>query len=227
MQDASNKAMGVCVSSYHNENINAPKEKGTLKAFTTFVQNIVFNVGVLSTDMYISLLKHPIDAMFSWAIGVVSGMQDVVGTIDMAHCKLPDFYMKDVFKCACSDKPFTIPSSRAKETYADGAFWCSGTLNMLGNNQNPIVVFNPFSYAEIRDKLSGLDFYLECISSVGTGEAEPVSGENCETFKPTIPQLEMQGVSSIAVLTRCKANYNAGKTLSFSLSLFLHLFFFL
>lgn len=131
MQDASNKAMGVCVSSYHNENINTPKERGTLKAFTTFVQNIIPNLKLFQADTYISQIKHPIDALFSWAIGVVSGMQDVVGTIDMAHCKLPDFYMQDVFKCSCNDKPFTIPAARARETYADGAFWCSGNLPCL------------------------------------------------------------------------------------------------
>lgn len=211
MQDASDKAMGVCVSSYHNENINAPKEKGTLQAFTTFVQSIIPNIKRMSADTYMSLLKHPVDAMFSWAIGVVSGVQDVVSTIDMAHCKLPDFYMKDVFSCSCNDKPYTIPMARAKETYADGAFWCSGTLNMLGNNQNPIVIFNPYSYATIREKMLGLDSYLDCISGVGTGEKEPTNGENCESQKPSIPELEVQGVSSIAVLTRCKANYVAGQ----------------
>lgn len=39
-------------------------------------------------------LKHIVDAMLTWAIGLVSGVQDVTATLDMAHCRLPDFYMQ-------------------------------------------------------------------------------------------------------------------------------------
>lgn len=115
--------------------------------------------------------------------------------------------MQDVFTCACGDTPFKIPLERAKEDYMDGAFWCSGTLNMLGTDQNPIVVFNPYSYYELQSQLSGLDRYLECVSTVGTGESESLNGETCESIRPYIEKLENQGVSSIAVLTKCKANY--------------------
>lgn len=57
---------------------------------------------------------------------------------------------QDVFKCSCSDTPYSIPKERADEDYTSGAFWCSGTLNMLGYNQAPVVVFNPMSYSELQ-----------------------------------------------------------------------------
>ena len=109
------------------------------------------------------MFKHPVDAAFTWSIGVLTGIQDVVQTIDMANCKLPDFYMQDVFTCSCGDKKYRIPSDRASENYLDGALWCSGTLNIMGYSQNPIVVFNPYSYSELQALLSGLDSYLRCV----------------------------------------------------------------
>lgn len=57
---------------------------------------------------------------------------------------------QDVFKCACGDHAYSIPRDRANEDYNDGAFWCSGTLNMLGYDQNPIIIFNPFSYSHLQ-----------------------------------------------------------------------------
>lgn len=119
--------------------------------------------------------------------------------------------LQDVFKCACKDQAFKIPADRAKETFLEGAFWCSGTLNMLGTDQNPLVIFNPFSYKYIQDNLIGLDRYLECTSTIGMGDEDNTLGETCESIRPSIQELEDQGVSSIAVLTRCKANYAASQ----------------
>ena len=180
-------------------------------------------------------MKHTLDAFLTWMIGVVSGVQDVTATLDMAHCRLPDFYMQvtffayfifmhvlqtypvdiytyqDVFKCACNDAAYKIPDERATETFRQGAFWCSGTLNMLGVDQNPLVIFNPFSYKELQNGLINLDKYLECKSTIGMGEAENNMGQTCESLRPSIKELEDQGVSSIAVLTRCKSNYAASQ----------------
>ena len=75
---------------------------------------------------------------------------------------------------------------------------------MLGYDQNPIVIFNPLSYLDLQSGLHGLDEYLQCTSTGGTGIGErkedpPIA---CETLRPSINILERQGVSSIAVLSR-------------------------
>ena len=103
---------------------------------------------------------------------------------------------QDVFKCACGDHAYSIPWDRANEDYNEGAFWCSGTLNMLGYDQNPIIIFNPFSYSSLQADLQaqGLDDYLQCMSTT--------TSVSCESKRPGIRELERQGVSSIAVLTR-------------------------
>lgn len=182
--------------------MNTPSEIGNLDSFGEVAGTLVASLSNTAVAAYLEVLKHPVDAFFTWSIGVVTGIQDVIQTVDMAHCKLPDFYMKDVFRCSCGDSEFKIPDNRAEETYTEGAFWCSGTLNMLGYDQNPVVIFNPLSYRQLQSRLVGLDTYLECISGAGTGDMPSGQDSSCEQYRPSVQVLEEQGVSSIAVLTR-------------------------
>ena len=62
-----------------------------------------------------------------------------------------------------------------------------------------------------------IDPYLECISM--RGQASPASSEDeeedeetgtttrCDELKPSVPVLDEQQISAIAVLERCKSNY--------------------
>ncbi len=61
-----------------------------------------------------------------------------------------------------------------------------------------------------------VDPYLECISERGnvnsavdnkTNIKDLLDDENCNKIRPSVPELEEQQVSSIAVLERCKSNY--------------------
>ena len=73
-------------------------------------------------------------------------------------------------------------------------------------------VYNPLTYDELRAALSGkVDRYLECISKRGQVVSEQEEGEDdgepCPNLKPSVPVLDSQQVSAIAVLERCKSNY--------------------
>ncbi len=73
-------------------------------------------------------------------------------------------------------------------------------------------VYNPLTYDELRGALAGkVDRYLECISKrgqvVASTEEDEDSGEPCPNLKPSVPVLDSQQVSAIAVLERCKSNY--------------------
>jgi hypothetical protein len=206
IQEASDGSLGKCLTAYYSENINTPPEGSNLDGFVGLSGEIAAELSKTAVGAFMEILKHPVDAAFTWTIGLLTGVQDVIQTVDMANCKLPDFYMQDVFKCACGDTAYTIPKERADQNYRQGAFWCSGTLNMLGYSQNPVAVFNPYSYSELRARMLGLDAYLACISSENTGEDPDASDTSCENIRPAVAALEQQGVSSIAVLTRCVSN---------------------
>lgn len=82
--------MGECLTAYNSENMASPVEKNSDQGFVSISSKLA-NIGVSS---FLALFKHPLDGLFSWLIGVITGVQDVIQTIDMANCKLPDFFMK-------------------------------------------------------------------------------------------------------------------------------------
>lgn len=98
IQNASDKSLGKCLTTYYSENINTPSESSNLANFATLVAGISSQVSKAGVGSFLELLKHPLDAAITWLIGLITGVQDVIQTIDMAHCKLPDFYMK---VCLC------------------------------------------------------------------------------------------------------------------------------
>lgn len=99
-------------------------------------------------------------------------------------CKLPDFSVRDTFKCACGDQPYMVPDARASQTWTDHAYWCSGTLAMLAYDGSTQYVWNPYSLGQLRARMGGLDSYLECVSRGG------------ECTAPTDPVFEAQQVSA-------------------------------
>ncbi len=144
----------------------------------------------------------------------------VTQVIDSAHCKMPDFYIFQTPRCACGDDPVRIPHERRTEGWKEKAHWCTGTLRMTDGFGNPKYIYNPLTYDELREALRGkVDRYLECISRrgqldsssspAGSGGDNDDGGEDqvCSALKPSVPVLDSQQVSPIAVLERCKANY--------------------
>lgn len=97
IQDASDRSLGKCLTQFHHESINTPSEGKNLLNFGSLVGDIVSSMSKAGVRSVLEVIKHPIDALITWTIGVITGVQDVIQTIDMAHCKLPDFYMKVCF----------------------------------------------------------------------------------------------------------------------------------
>lgn len=214
IQSITDESVGRCLSAYYEENAASPAEQANSQSLAGTAQTVARQI-VHAQSMYLEVLKHTIDAFFAWMIGVISGVQDVVQTVDSGSCKMPDFYMQDVFKCACGDTPYKIPLDKAQNS----ALWCTGTLRMLvQGSDTTTVIYNPYSYHDIQTLLlggqeqqqqqMGLIAYLKCIS---TNERPDYSAadtgsdnqqEGCDSLLPKIPDFEAQGVSGIAVLSR-------------------------
>ena len=74
IQDASGIAAGKCMSQYFTSNAQEP--------------NSPMSIGAISTAMKIiglDALLHPIDATLTWMQGCVSGLQDIVETVNRAR----------------------------------------------------------------------------------------------------------------------------------------------
>jgi hypothetical protein len=74
--------------------MHSPNEGGNRDAFQVVTEVLLPTLIKAAPTAFLDTLKHFIDAAFTWSIGVLSGLQDVIQTVDMANCKLPDFFMQ-------------------------------------------------------------------------------------------------------------------------------------
>jgi hypothetical protein len=80
IQELSNKATGKCMSQFHSENMQG---EGTGTDNTkSMVAGAVGQLVNTFVSIKLDFLIHPIDATLTWMQGVISGLQDVVQTID-------------------------------------------------------------------------------------------------------------------------------------------------
>jgi hypothetical protein len=199
----SDAAVGVCLTAHFSEQTQyvGVSDKAAADTFGVSSASIFGDLLAIGGSLPFEGLKHLLDTQLSWLIGLVKGVQDVIQTSDVKHCKLPDFYAQDAVKCACGDIAVQIPALRATERLDDAAFWCTGTLLLTSSFGTPYLVYNPYTYAELLRDMADLDDYLNCISQ---------SNSDCSARMPgqSLTVLTNQGVSPITVFVRCKSNYN-------------------
>ena len=146
-------------------------------------------------------IMHTVDGALSWLSGVLFGLADVLQSLDLAHCKIPDLFLNETILCACGDTPYAIPEKRASEGVADLGLWCSGTLSLLDASNAPFVIYNPYTFKELLDLAypahgASVADYLTCRAS---------GSQKCS--QPQAPVLQAQGVGVLTVLTICRSNY--------------------
>ena len=90
-----------------------------------------------------------------------------------------------------------IPEMRQKQTYLDGAYWCSTVMSMLDFDGSVKYVWNPFSLYELKSMLGDFDAYLVCVATHNDA--------SCVAPKHNI--FEEQQISLLAVYQRCLTNY--------------------
>ena len=209
-QAASNQLVGHCMTqNYQTKSSNptdASNAQSTAQIVTQVSQSVALAVLPQLTfgSQSLETIEHILDAWISYFMGILSGLADVLQSLDMSHCKLPDYFLNETVFCACGDIPFAIPPARKREGLADLALWCTGTLSLLDTSNVPFVIYNPYTYAQLQDFAVNSDAYLACVSSKLYVAG---SSTGCDRLLPNAPALASQGVSALTVLTACKANY--------------------
>jgi hypothetical protein len=207
MQSASNILVGRCLTQSTEAQIANPLDAGSSGSIGGIVSGVAKSAALaLLPELTfrgnsLETIMHGIDGQLSYMMGMLMGLSDLLASMDMAHCKMPDYFLNETVFCACGDTPFAIPESRRHEGLPGAGFWCTGVLSLLDASNKPFVIYNPFTYAQLQDMAAGTDAYLACVSSrlYDTGTS------NCNDLLPNVP--EFQGVSVLTVLTACKNNY--------------------
>ena len=193
ISDAAAKVVGQCLTVGDATLARYPNVNGA---------QLGYKVGAMLQGAYnlllirqIEPLLHFLDATLAYWSGVLGAMGQVLMSQFAAQCNPPDVYLSDVVKCACNDTALSITPARAQETWRDYALWCSGTLSMVDGTNNPFVVYNPYSYAELQAKASGMQAYADCAS------------KSYQCKPPSDPVFDIQGVSLLNVLVKCRENF--------------------
>ena len=206
--------VGQCVTERTATDITNMRGLGMKQAVAAVAESLLASSKDVISNLAVRSLTGGFDATMAWMLGVITGVMDVSQTVDMAKCKMPDFYMRDVFKCGCNDFAVTIPAARRTETAVNSAFWCSGVLRMLSPMGEEILVYNKYSLQALSDLMEqggGIDKYLLCVSRPTEFESlfPGDKADDCERWRPEFSDIRSQGVETMAVWSRCKANYQA------------------
>eukprot|EP00961_Rhodomonas_salina_P244178 3299427-Rhodomonas_salina.1 len=125
IQAASGAALGQCLPERTTADVSTIRSAGALDAIGMVAGELLETVQQSAGNLVLSGISTSGDAVLSYIGGVISGMQDVTQTVDMAHCKMPDFYMSDVYRCACGDTAVVVPAPLRSESVAQSALWCA------------------------------------------------------------------------------------------------------
>ena len=140
-------------------------------------------------------LLHAMDGLLAYFSGVIHSMGQVLMAQFLSQCNPPEIFLRDVVKCACGDTTLAIPDTQARQTWKDYALWCSGTLSMVDGSNNPFVVFNPYSYAQLQAMAKDMQAYVDCAS------------RSYQCNPPMAQAFDIQGVSVLNVLVKCRENF--------------------
>ena len=90
IQSASSAASGTCMSQTFSENAQSLNNGvNTAQTFTTGSTQVLSQIAGLALTLPLDALVHPIDVTFTYMLGVVTGLQDVLETADQTKCANP------------------------------------------------------------------------------------------------------------------------------------------
>ena len=206
LQQASDALVGHCLTENHETQSANPADSSNSGMVEAMVQTAGvrrFMSALSFQGISLEPVVHAIDGAISYLMGVILGLYDLVASLDMAHCKMPDYFLNETVFCACGDSALGVAEVRKAEGVQQGAFWCTGTISLLDASNRPFIVYNPYTYAQLQEMAHQSDTYLSCVSS-----KQYSSGSGgCDRFLPSTPILQAQRVSVLTVLTACKSNY--------------------
>ena len=187
---------GQCLTVGAEVNAQQTGDRQAERGVASHAAEILTSGGQAAVMRRLEPYMHMVDGGLTYLIGVTAKLADVLQATDVQHCVLPDVTLRQTVRCACGDQPLQILQERAEEKLADFAYWCTGSISLVDGENRVRVVWNPYSYAELQALVGDkLDAYAAAASS--SHGAVP----------PQDPVFQAQGVSLLAVLTRCRQNY--------------------
>ena len=195
---ASDAMAGMCLTQNAQTMSTQTGDPSVSSSVSSIAAETLTNVAQEAVMMQLEPVMHGIDGFLCYFQGIAIKFAQVLQAYDVRHCVVPDVTLTRAAQCACGDTPLKISAERAGEQNTEYAFWCSGTLGMVDANNVYRVVWNPYSFTQLRNMLATtFDAYLSCVTA----------GSQCT--QPTDPAgvFSVQNVGLIQVFTRCRQNF--------------------
>jgi len=148
-----------------------------------------------------------INAAFDSVLGILYGLSRLLSVFEEDNCKPKPVRFSSVLNCVCGDSPFIVHPKRRAQDRSDGALWCTGLLKMINSNGDIVYVDNNFPLQELAADLHlAGQSYIDCIATKNTAQC---TEEHKLVYPSKYAKISRQNVSPLAVLTRCRENYNS------------------
>ena len=148
------------------------------------------------------------NAAFDSALGVLYGLSRLLGIVEDEACKARPVEFSSILKCVCGDTPYTIDTIHRSELASTGALFCTGLLKMINAEGNVVYIENPYSLHQLAQDLhTPGQAYIDCIA---VKSEQSCATQRSAVFLPKFASFfTVHQVSPLAVLARCRENYNS------------------
>ena len=193
-------AVTICLTEKFKQDLRDISDPKTEKSMFVGLNDVYTGIADLTITYKYGIQIFALDAIFSWLIGVMKGVMNLLQVMDLSSCKLPSFENNHVGSCVCGDNPGRIPQKQRESTATD-SLWCRGLLLMNGFDGQDLLVWNPYSLDRLL-KRNNAEAYFLCLENRRT---------ECSMLKPIDLTFETQGVDVLQVISRCRTNYQQKK----------------
>jgi hypothetical protein len=134
-------AVTMCLTDKFKQDLSDISDPNTEQSMMVGLNDIYTGISDFAIIYKYGIQIFALDALFSWLIGVMKGVMNLLQVMDLSSCKLPSFENNNVGSCVCGDNPGRIPQKQRESTATD-AMWCRGLLLMNGIDGTDLLVWN-------------------------------------------------------------------------------------
>ncbi len=192
-------AVGMCLTDRFKQDMRDIADPAREQSMLAGLQDVIDGITGLATTEKIGWLAMALDALCAWVLGMLAGTMNLMQVVDSAHCRPPALDALGVGSCVCGDVPARVPDAQRSSTHTD-ALWCRGPLLMRGVLANDLLVWNPYSLAELLAQ-NQVQAYFDCLATARGDQGL------CARQRPANALFDAQGVDVLQVIIRCRSNY--------------------
>jgi len=192
-------AVGMCLSDRFKQDMRDIADPSRAQSMLSGLQDVIDGITGLVLSYRYATVALSLDGLFAWVLGVLTSIANLVQVVNPESCRLPATDAIVAGSCVCGDVPAKIPDRQRSSRRTD-ALWCRGPLmmnNLLGND---LLVWNPYTLAELIAQ-NNVQAYFDCLGE-WAGDMRV-----CASRRPVSALFEAQGVDVLQVIIRCRSNY--------------------